>query len=290
MKQLLLIFILSFTALAYGQEKCTIESYKSIIKINKILDESIIKNSNCSSEIQSQFLKFISAADGEVNARYASIYFQSEFNTQVTLAPKKIGVHNLSKFLEEQLSLSENLTIDKVSSLYSRASLNLKSASQIKVSCTNCSTPGDKNILLNIAGNKHWVSASLKTLRKAYILNSDINFFQKDISRNQIRAKVIKDNGATNLFTDIKNLPFYRITRNLRKNDVLRVSDLAPKTIIQMGQKVQVLLKSKNLQLKLSAVAKRSGKLGDIIQLYNPKSKKDIQAKVINFNKAIIEL
>lgn len=290
MKFLTAIIILLGTHFAFADNGCSIKSFDTIIKINKVLDESVIKASDCSGEVKTQFIDFLSAADGEISSRYVNMYFKSEFNKHVELKPNKINVKKLSNFIEASLNFPDTLIIDKVSSLYSQASLNLKRKSSINVSCTTCTNSGDKNILLTINRKKHWISASLKSLRHAYVLNNDINFFKKNISSNDIRPQIIKDTGRTNLFTDIKNLKFYRITKNLRKNDVLRVSDLSAKTIIRVGQKVQVLLKSKGVSLKTSAIARRSGKLGEFIQLYNPKSKKNIQAKIINFNKALIEL
>jgi flagella basal body P-ring formation protein FlgA len=68
------------------------------------------------------------------------------------------------------------------------------------------------------------------------------------------------------------------------------MNDLTPKKLITYGQRVKLSIQTKTVTLKTIGIAKKSGHYGEFIEIENPKSKKRFLAKVIDFNKAIVEL
>ena len=60
--------------------------------------------------------------------------------------------------------------------------------------------------------------------------------------------------------------------------------------LVQYGQKIKLKYKTKNIELDAIAIANGNGKYGDFIQVINPRSKKKVLAKIIDYNKAEIEL
>jgi len=284
-KTLLLLSI--FTLSAYSQ--CKIESFGVIIKFNKILDNSVISKSNCSDKANGAFISFISNIDGDIPSQQLENIFKSEHKLNIKFKPNKIKVISANDFIEENLSL-KNIYVKDVHSLYGNASLNTNKKNSLKVVCSNCDSPGEKNVKLIHQSEQIWLSAEFLIKRRAFSLKSDISPFKDLLGKSLVEEVSILDAGNDQLFSDYENIKFYRANKNLRKGQVLKQNDLSPKTLVQYNQNVEVTIRGDKVALKSQALSRQSGKLGDVINLYNPKTKKMIKAKVIDFNKVLIEL
>ena len=73
-----------------------------------------------------------------------------------------------------------------------------------------------------------------------------------------------------------------RANRSIAINSVLRSDQVDTTPIIRKGDMVQVLAESSNIKITTLAVAQENGGLGERIRLINVRSKKDIQALVID--------
>jgi flagella basal body P-ring formation protein FlgA len=282
-----LILLITFSLSAISQ--CRIESFDVIIKFNKILDESIIKASNCDASTKHLFLGFISNIEGKIPEQQLKNIFKSEYNKDVQFLPKTIHVSTASEVIEEKLKLN-NIFVQNVHSLYGNASLNLNKNDNLRATCSNCNLPGEKNIKLQIGSKQIWLSANFLVKRRAFTLKKDISPFKDTISKAMVEETSILDIGSDQLFSDYENIKYYRANKNLLKGQVIKINDLSPKVLVKYNQNVEVVVKGSKVALKSRAVARQAGKLGEVIKLYNPKSKKIINAKVIDFNKVMVEL
>lgn len=283
----LILFLLIFPAFTFAN--CEIHTYKRIIKINTIQDENVIKSSDCSSEIKSQFVNFISNTTGELSAKHLSRYFKNENNIDVNLTPKSFTVKVINNLIEDGFS-DKNIIVKEVTSLFSASSFNLEANDQLSFECKNCDKPGEKNILAKLNNKKIWLNALIHKKRKAYILTKNITDLKMKLSSSDFKEVSISDKGNTILFDDLDNIRFYKPTKLLRSGETVKKYDLRKRVLVKFGQKIQVSISNQNIKLKTKAIARRNGYIDDVIELINEKSKKTIYAKVIDFDKVQVEL
>ncbi len=283
-----LLFLLTLSAQA--QDSCKIVSFSKIIKINKVLDQSIIKKTNCDEKTLRVFTELISGATGELKAAHLSQILKSEFNSNVSIEPKEIDVQHVKDTLTSLVDMPKNLTLSKTSSLFGKASLNIAEGTSLKAICNSCETAGSKNIKLLVNNKTIWFSVEVLTKRIGYIPLNTISPFSGKLSSSQFRKTYIFDNGRKHLFQDIKNIRFYKATRQLRKGETIKLTDLIPMTIVKPGQNIKVILKGKSISLKSSALSRQPGRIGEYISVYNQKTNKKINGQVVDFNTVMVEL
>jgi flagella basal body P-ring formation protein FlgA len=255
-----------------------------------MLDDSIVKSSNCPSEITDEYISLVSSSSGKLNAQYLKMYFQSEYGQIVQLIPAIVRVTSLNDFLIEKLNLSSDIMVNRSTSMFGKASLNLSSDKLIKVTCSKCDGPGEKNIKLNIKNKVHWITSHFFIKRKAYIVSQDIGSINNVLTPKMFKQKLIVDKGNKYLFSDMKNISFYRLNRNLVIGDIVKKNALVPRVLVRAGQKIKLFVNGSKIKLSTSGIARKNGRIGDFIDVINPKSKKKTIAKVIDFNTAVIDI
>lgn len=290
MKLFLFFTLLTLSNLLHANEACKVVSYNHVIKLNKVLDDSIIKESTCSQEVLNTYIDFISGATGELTAKHLTQIFKSEYNITMVLEPKKIKIESIDEVLSKLIQLPSNLILKKVSGLYSKATLTLTTADHIQVQCKNCETAGEKNIKLIINNSPIWFSAEILAKRQGLVSNTELSPFSKNLTKEMFTYTSIFDDGTGHLFQDIDNLQFYKVNKTVKKGDILKSTDISPLVLVKPGQKIKVILKGKNVALKSSAISRQQGKIGDYIEVYNQKTSKKINAQVVDFNTVMVEL
>jgi len=287
MNKLLIILCLLSPLTSYAT--CEIETYERIIKINKIQDERIIKSSNCSEDIRTEFTKFVSNTSGKMNAKHLKRYFKNENGLDLNIKPKSFTIKDIDILIQESIQ-DNSIVVKNINSLFSTSSLNLAAADTLNITCQSCDRPGEKNILLTLNKKKIWLSALIHRKRKAYTLAKSITDLNMKLDRSFFKETIISDKGHTLLFEDLDQISFYKPTKLLRAGEVLKKYDLRRRVLVKFGQKVQVNIANQSIKLKTKAVARRNGYIGDLIELVNEKSNKVIQAKVVNYNKVEVQL
>lgn len=290
MKLFLILTLLLISTLLHANEVCKVVSYAHVVKLNKVLDDSIVKETNCSQEVINTYIDFISGATGELTSKHLIQIFKSEYNLNISLEPEKIKIESIDEVLSSLIQLPKNLILKKVSGLYSKATLTLSSTDRIQVQCKDCETAGEKNIKLIINNSPIWFSAEILSKRKGLVSNTELSPFSKNLSKEMFTYTSIFDDGNGHLFQDIDHLQFYKVNKTVKKGDILKVTDISPLVLVKPGQKIKVILKGKNVALKSSAISRQQGKIGDYIEVYNQKTSKKINAQVIDFNTVMVEL
>ncbi len=281
----LAIFLISTNSSA----NCELNSFSKIIKINKSLDSSIIKSSNCSELVIQEFIQLIVNAEGKVNKVQIENYLLQEFNEKIHTKPKNIEVHRLEELIKEKYG-DNDMSISNLTSLHSASSFNLDKNQNFAIDCKKCSSPGERNIKVLIGSKVHWVSA--KILKKIKVLKV-VNTLSPQIPmlmRKDFKMDFIYGLPANNYFNDIDRIQFYRLNKIVASGSILKTTDLTPKVLIRYGQKIKLSVKNKNIQLGTIGIAKKNGKLGEFINIENPKTKKVFTGRVIGHNKVLVEL
>ncbi|PIR77587.1 MAG: flagella basal body P-ring formation protein FlgA, partial [Candidatus Magasanikbacteria bacterium CG10_big_fil_rev_8_21_14_0_10_38_6] len=65
---------------------------------------------------------------------------------------------------------------------------------------------------------------------------------------------------------------------------------LTPKKLVNYGDTIEVIFEKYNMKINLQVMARQSGKLGDKISLFNPKSKKMFTGKIVDFKKVMVDI
>lgn len=283
------LFSLLFSTTIFAQGSCQLESFTHIFKINKVTDDSIIKNSSCSKPINEEFTNLVSNANGKLNSKYLNRYFKSEYNTHVELSPTAINVREMKDILEEKFGTNTK-SISKVTSLHGKSSYNLDSLKNFEIKCSQCSSTGNKSIQLISQNNTTWISASVLIKTTAFKVTRSLSRISPLLLAKDFQKITTTDKGRVKYFTDIENIQFYTLNKDLGEGDLIKSHDLSPKNLVRYGQKIKLTIKSKHINLKTIGIAKKTGRIGDFIEIQNPKTKKVFLGKITDFNNATVEI
>lgn len=287
MNKLLLIAFILFSQSVLAN--CKLVTFDRIIKINPNQDQKIIKETDCSEEVQNTFVKFVSSTTGKLNSAHLKRYFKQESNVEIEISPEIFSVTTIESLIEDNIK-DGTVIVKNITSLFSQSSLNLSISDSISIECKDCNKPGEKNILATINDKKIWLSALIHKKRSAYVLVKNLTNLDQTLDASFFKKVVIADNGNSLLFNDIDKIRFYKPTKLLRIGETVKKYDLRSRVLIQFGQKVNVNIKSNSIKLESRATARRNGHIGDVIELVNDNSNKVITAKVVDFNKVEVEL
>jgi len=287
-KILTLLLFFSFQNV-FAESKCMIQSYKEIIKINKILDSKIIKSSTCSSEINQNYISLVSNAEGRVHSKFLANQLQKVENVSIELSPKVINISNLIDKINDKFSETP-FTISKITSLYGNSSLYMDSPFHFEISCTNCNDIGEKSLKLLSQNKTIWLNAEVSKSQTVYISNTELNYRTPLIQKSDFTKQTVLNHTRSNAFTNIDHIQFYKLNKNISSGDILKNSDVSPKKLISFGQQVKLTYSNSSISLNTYAKAKKDGFFGDYIELENIKSKRKFLGKVVGFNSVVVDL
>lgn len=289
MKYIATIFFI-FTSF-FVQAQCEISTCEKILKLNSIVDTSIIKKSTCSDQINSRFIELINNSSGQLNTINLQSYLELHQNQSIIFSPKAINVIHIKNLLQEYFLEKGSSAIPlKIATLNNKQSFCLKQKDQIDISCDHCNLVGSKNIKLVVKAKTHWLNVLIAIKSQAFKSTRDLNRVVPLLRKKDFIKSIATSTTTKNYFSDIDNIHFYKLNNSLKKGKFLRARDLSPKILINYGQKVHFTINTNTFSLKATGIARNSGKFGDFIEVENTKTKKRFMAKVTNFNKVEIEL
>ena len=289
MKKLFLILILTFTHLAQAIS-CSIDTYSFIYNISSNLDGKIIKRSDCSIEIQNEFIERISNSNGQLPVALIESQLQRDKLNSISITPQEIKVTDLKSYIQDRIKLTNNRRISSLKSLTHINSINSDVPLRPTFDCKNCNRNGERNLKLQVEEKFYWLSMTIKEPKVVWVPQKAITAFSSNLEQNNFQSKLIYDEGETNYFFDIKNIRFYKTTQTIHSGTPLLASKLTPNKLIHSGKKVTLFLRGKNISLKSTVIANQNGYLDEVIELKNPKSNKKFIARVIDYNTAEVQL
>jgi flagella basal body P-ring formation protein FlgA len=221
-----------------------------------------------------------------LNFRYLEGLFPS-----IKFSQNAFSLISLYQFIQSNISLDKAFSIEKASLENHKKVLALKGVQNVLIE-ENIS-PGEKTYLLKIKdrtqkSQKIWITLLISQKVKVLTALVDIATntpLQKDLFQFQ-EIKTAQNNL---FFSNLKQISFYRLNRTLKKGSILKKALLTKKTLVSYGRPVTLLFKKANLTLKGSAMALKSGKIGDIIKVKNKRGK-NIFGKVIGYDTISVKL
>lgn len=279
-------FFFLFTFFTSHIFACEIKTFKLILKINPQVSNSIIKESNCDKKINNQFINILSNSSGIVNNQMLKRMITAEKNVEIF--PQNINIQYIDQYLSKNHAIKDAF-FKNTRSLNNVSFIGFNDHLPI-FHCSNCNSTGKKNISLKDNEKTHWLSSDLYQERLVLKAKNNIPYSIPVIDSSDFyltKVPTIKDGGH---FTDINHIQFYRLTKNINAGEIIQSHNLVQRKIISRGQKVKIYIRNKSINLTTIGKAMKDGLYGQFIEVQNPKSKKVTLAKVIDFNKVLVEL
>ena len=285
MRLILFLFFSLFYANSYG---CEISLHNYIYKIQNNLDYKVIQKTNCNKQKSDLVLNFLQNISGKISAKIIKI--QTGLN-EVTITPKMTNIININEVLNDEVELGPEKTIRDIKALNNLNQITAKSPINFKVICDNCHNKlGENNIKLINDNKTYWLSARVYKKTIAWVANQKINTFDKNLSKNAFKQKVVYLDKEADLFQEINKIPFYQTTKSLNEGEILTTTHLTPIKLVQAFSKVRLSVSGSSIKLSTTAKARKSGFLDEYIEVINLKSNKKFLAKIIDYNTVEIEL
>ncbi|MBK23922.1 MAG: flagella basal body P-ring formation protein FlgA [Halobacteriovorax sp.] len=300
MKLILLASIL-FSFSSFGNTKsCKIDSFEKIYYLpnpNGFNSKEIIKRSDCPLDVKRKFNRQIYKSSGSLTSNIInSISEIKNSGYTVELTPNRIQVINLKNEFQKQFNLRKDWTFGKLKMLNKKSAIGLDLESSLSLSCELCHTTGEKNIALEVRNpikgfsKTHWVQGTVFISTKALIPVRSLSASEPQLSPSLFKKELINVTRPEQYFTNIEQLVFYKLNKSLPEGTGLKFTDLTPINLVSAGIPTKVVLKSGGLVLNGTGIPSQSGKFGEIIKLRNPKTKRMIIGKVVDFNKVLVDL
>jgi flagella basal body P-ring formation protein FlgA len=289
---LFLIFSLSLQA----KETCFIETAHKIYRPEVTTGlgiKNIIKKSNCIIKVQQKFTNMVLSSKGSFNA---STLRDSFGKYQVKITPSKIRVFTLNSKLKSYFNQSKNWHWRDLSSLNKKATFLLSSNEQLNFHCTGCRFTGEKRVQVDINNpilgkiKRHWLKGKIIVRTEALVATTAQTVNNRGILLDSFKLDFVDSIHPEKLFTNKNKLVFYKLNKPIQQGEALEFMDMAPVDLVKAGKAAKIIYDHESISLSGIAIPSKSGKIGDLIQLRHPKTKKIILGKVIDFNKVMVGL
>ena len=290
---LFVIFIGVFQSYAFS---CEIKAPKSLIVTENVESyelKSAFQYKSCTDEQIKAFNILLTDYSGDLNQRV----LHAELNDKRIKLLNSFKVTTLSTAINSRIHLPKKWKIVELKLIGQGSGyFALQNEEHLQISCNNCNNTGAKNIRLNIVNPvsntkaSHWLTGDVAIAVEALVSKDNISITNEPLTKRNFELKTVYSSRPENFFTFADKLPYYRANRPLRSGHVVKFNDISPLNLVNMGTPVQIKLNSNGLKLQAVGIPTRSGKLGEIIQLKNPKTNKIIIGKITNFNEVEVEL
>lgn len=285
------LLVLFFITIQYAYGNCSIETFDKFLVLNQeaVASKALaIKKTNCNDEIITKFLKLITNGNGYIRSHL--------IGDDVVLSPSKVRVQQVNTLVQSQVFHRADWIWQNETRLHTDSIFAIDKNESINLSCTNCSSPGNKTLKITIsnpisnAQKIYWTTGKVLIKSKALVANQNITDLSKPISPSMFNIQEVLTENPENFYTNQSQLVFYKLVRRLKEGESLLFTTMTPSRLVSPGEKTKVSLSEGLLKLEIMATAIQGGKLGDTISLRNTRSNKTIVGKIVDYNKVIIDL
>ena len=299
--RLFFLYIIIFTLSVSAKETCSIEMSPQILFFKKptaIKDiQNLVKGSSCSEEKLWTFIKMIQGIDGKVSSKHINRLLKEEgTKTEIQLRPNNIEILHLKNIVVNKVTLSEGLNILEVKVIDPVYAIGVNRLSEVKFECYACKTTGFKNLSIiftnPVSGYRRniWATIKISELKQVVVTTLDIFPFSRKALKDHVKLVELNLENSAQYIQSLSDLNFFKVNKYIKKDTLLKYSDLIAKDLVKTGKPTQVIMEQGGLKLQVEAIARQSGKYGEWVNLYNTSSKKQIRGQVIDFNKVRIDI
>lgn len=299
------IFVLFFL-ISSGLNACEIQLSPILLFMSKTMTpydwQPLMKNSNCSPEITQNIFEKLKESEGKISTQQ----LVSDYNTKVTITPSILEVVNLETLLRMKThSFFKKISI--TGTLSSRLIL-LDKWDEITLQCQNCEDNNWNNSKFGKLGQREstllWqlqltnnnqiknllLTTELINVKKVLKAKSPIEI-GSSINQDLLEISYVADDLSQKYFHDnLSTLTNFELIKSMVPGDVLTLSHLKTKRLVQLGKNISAIIKKNGIELTLPAQALQSGGLGETIQIKNLKNNKQLSAEIIGQSKVLITL
>lgn len=284
MIKLILSFLISVFALQSLSCELTLPSH--ILKLKEKLSVQDLSKNDCAANIAQNILDKISKMEGRVLT-------QTLHDGNVLIFPRSIEITGLDALVSKKIQLPEEMKLFNIKTLTNKSFINIEDTS-FQIECSHCNNPGNKQIRLTALNDKEnytiTFSTQIKLLSTYLVATKDLPANDTNLNFSDFMVVTDYTDAKSKFFPVTERIEFHRTARPIKKGQRIENNMLIAKELVRLGSKVSVLFQNAEIEIKSSAIARRAGKYGDHIELVNPVSNKKITAKIIDFNKAIVDL
>lgn len=247
---------------------------------------------DCNPKQTDKFLRYIADYRGELSPRQLSLQLRNK--NIITL--NDLSILSMDEFLQQEMKIKSPLSIKKSNIIGEKVkSFSLEEFDDVQVLCKRCNEMGSHTYKLsiqNINGKTKnlWINSETVTQAKVLIPTNSIIVNNNPLNAKLFTWQTLYTSSPNQYFTDLKQLPFYKLTRNIKKNTPLKRNALTYVTLVKAGQLASITMSHKGLRLESKGKAIRNGNIGDTVSLQNMKTKKIIIGKVIGENLVEVKL
>ncbi|MCB9060647.1 MAG: flagellar basal body P-ring formation protein FlgA [Halobacteriovoraceae bacterium] len=287
----LLIFI--FIQYAYA---CEVETGQSIYLLRDMIEvksKDVIINSNCNELIKNQFNERILEYIGIVNGKYIESLINEDFPSEkIIVKNDNVNIITLNDTIRKEISEQYHFSVLKFPK---KTAISLKKNDHLETICSSCEKLGKTTIQINHVRNnsiieKYFIQVNILSEISAIKLKYNINPLTPSLNQSQFISVKLKTSTPEIYLQDLENIQFYKVIRNLKANDYLKLNDIAQINLVKAGTPLTLEYKKGRLNVISKVIPMSHGKLGDIIRLRTLDNKRIIYGKVTNFNKAEVDL
>ena len=272
------LFLFTFSVFA-----CEITTHSKIVvlKEKSVLNtKELIRTSNCSAKTNQDFVKALISREGKI--------LTSNLISNVKVTPQITEIHDLNSLVNKHLSSDIERLFFESRYIGNEKLLIFESTDKVLFSCENCHKLGSQNIRMDVHGRNsksYWLTSRLKARRKVFTSINQITAFSKEDLSKLVQESFVYTDKSANYVENKNVLRFYKPNKKIEKDAAITYQDLSPVKLINRNQRVEVTIRTGEVAIKTTAISRQSGNIGDFIELINPKTKKIILAKIIDFNK-----
>jgi flagella basal body P-ring formation protein FlgA len=214
----------------------------------------------------------------------------------VIISPRKISLFDLNTTLHDQLASNTKLFFLNTQSMNQLKALSLNDGEIIKPICENCNSVGEKNVKIEISNpinntnRVFWFTTKLLAKVRAIKAKRNLSFQEKSLTKDDFYFDEILTLSPENILTNLDNISFFRPNQSVASDAIIITMDLRSVNLVSYGVPVKVVFQNQNIILSNTAMPTRSAQFGETIELQTLNNKKKVLARVIDFNKVVIEL
>lgn len=295
-KTLFFLSILSFSAFA---EECSVELFSKVYRLeaNQPLQvRDIVRSSTCTPEISNKLAKIVSNSEGTVGADFLRKEIEKDFpEITINFPTKKMSLLDLNNAFRDQLLPNTNLYFTQSRSLNGQTSIGLAEGEQMRAVCDACQSFGEKNVKVDItnalenSSRALWFASKIMAKVKVVKAKRSISFQQKSLEASDFYTDEILTMMPDNALTSLENIHFYKSNKTILQGAVVSNNDIQAVNLVTYGTPLNLVLKNSNINLQRMAMPMRSARFGETVEIKGPNNK-SIIGKVVDYNKAVIEL
>lgn len=278
-----LIFILLNISSLYA---CETKLYSHVYLIGQAEPINSVINSNCEKEVVDKLVSAISNLKGQIKTNQLT----EIADIQSDIEPQMIHVYHLEDIINKNIHIQDGHKLIDIKSTNGIQSIISNSPLNLDIKCISCTRLGKKTVKVINKSKTYWFSGTLATPTKVWVPKRNFPALTTGLTKDDFKEEVVFAKNQRPYFQEIKEISFYQTTRYLKKGEPVEENQLKQMLLVRHGQKIELTVKGSQIRIETFGIAKRDGYLNEFVEVLNPKTKKTYLAKIIDFNKGMIEL